>query len=291
MICRDCPRRCGAERTAETGRGFCGVGLDPVIARAALHHWEEPCISGTRGAGAVFFSGCSLRCVFCQNHDISAGQTGERVSVRRLREIMETLVAQGAHNIDLVTPTHFARAVGAALAEPLPVPVVWNSGGYDRVETLRRLEGKVQIYMPDLKYSDAALAGRLSAATDYPRRAAEALREMFRQTGPYRMGEDGLLQSGLLVRHLILPGELENTFGALDMLAELFRPGDILVSLMSQYTPMGAGPDRRVTPEEYARAEDYMRALGLLDGYTQSPDSADTDYIPAFDGTGVSYSQ
>ncbi len=286
MNCSLCPRSCHVPRDERPG--FCGVGFEPVIARAARHDWEEPCISGPRGSGAIFFSGCNLRCTFCQNYDISALRQGKTVSVARLRAIMEELKAQGVHNINLVTPSHYILAIREALAEPIGLPVVYNSGGYDKPLALKLLEGKIQIYLPDLKYSDPRLARELSGAEDYPAVARAALQEMFRQVGPYQMGGDGLLRSGLLVRHLVLPGELDNSFGVLDWLAESFRPGDILLSLMGQYTPNGhGGPERRLKAEEYRRVVDYARALGLLEGYTQELDSAQSEYTPAFDGTGV----
>lgn len=261
---------------------------DPVVARAARHDWEEPCISGTRGAGAVFFSGCNLRCVYCQNYDISALRQGEKLTVDALREVFRRLENEGVHNLDLVTPTHFVLAIREAL-EPQPsIPVIWNSGGYDKPLALKMLEGKIQIYMPDMKYSDSALAARLSGAPDYPRVAAAAIREMFRQVGPYVLDADGVMQSGVLIRHLVLPDQLDNSFGVLDWIAETFRPGDVMVSLMSQYTPNGhGGPQRTLTAEEYGRVADYMRSLGILDGYTQEPDSAESAYTPAFDGTGL----
>ena len=286
-ICRLCPRKCGALR-GETGAGVCRMGADPVIARAAPHFDEEPVISGTRGSGAVFFSGCSLRCRFCQNYGISHGGFGRRITVDELLGVYFSLIEQGVHNINLVNPTHFVEPILASLAGGLPVPVVWNTGGYERASTLRRLAGKVQVYLPDLKYSQKALAGKLSAAPDYPPVAAAAIREMFRQTGPYELDGDGMLVKGVMIRHLVLPGELDNTFGVLDWIAESFRPGDVLVSLMGQYTPNGhGGPDRRLTEEEYRRACDYMAALGLLEGYTQELTSGSREYTPAFDGTGV----
>lgn len=195
MICTLCPRRCGALRTETSGNGFCGMPETPVVARAMLHQWEEPCISGTRGSGAVFFSGCVLKCVFCQNGRISHERFGKPVSASRLREIFEELIAQGAHNIDLVSPTPFVPAILEALETPLPVPVVWNTGGYERVETLRQLEGKVQIWLPDFKYADNALAKRYSGAGDYFETAAAAILEMYRQSGDYVL-EDGLLKRG-----------------------------------------------------------------------------------------------
>ena len=287
MICNLCPRRCGAVRD-ESHTGYCGVGADPVVSRAAPHFWEEPCISGERGSGAVFFAGCNLRCVFCQNHDISAGGQGKTISVDRLREIFSQLEEQGVHNINLVTGSHFLPAIVKALTPQPRLPVVWNSGGYESVLALKALEGRVQVYLPDMKYSDGALAARLSGAADYPTVAAAAIREMFRQTGPYELDGDGMLIRGVMIRHLVLPGELDNTFGVLDWIAETFQPGDVLVSLMGQYTPNGhGGPDRRLTQEEYTRACDYMAALGLLEGYTQELSSAQAEYTPPFDGTGV----
>ncbi len=287
MICSLCPRKCGALRDA-AHRGFCGVGDEPVVARAAPHFWEEPCISGTHGSGAVFFAGCTLRCVFCQNHDISAGGRGKVITVDRLRTIFRELEEQGVHNLNLVTASHFLPAVLEAL-EPRPsIPVVWNTGGYEALPALKALEGKVQVYLPDMKYMDGALAERLSGAADYPEVAKAAILEMFRQTGPYELDENGMLLSGVMIRHLVLPGELDNTFAVLDWIRESFRDGDVLVSLMGQYTPNGkGGPDRRLTPEEYRRAVDYMAALGLLEGYTQELSSGSAEYTPPFDGTGV----
>jgi len=264
------------------------MGPLPVVSRAAPHFWEEPCISGERGSGAVFFAGCNLRCSFCQNYDISALRKGTEVPVEKLRTIFQNLKTQGVHNLNLVTGTHFAHAIAKALEEDPGLPVVWNCGGYESVNTLRALEGKVQVYLPDMKYSDAALAVTLSQAGDYPEVARAAVLEMFRQTGPYELDEEGMLRRGVLIRHLVLPGELENTFGVLDWIADTFREGDVLVSLMGQYTPNShGGPDRRLTEEEYSRAADYMLGLGLYEGYTQELDSAQSSYTPDFDGTGI----
>ena len=211
MICRLCPRDCGAERTETKGGGVCRQPSLPVAARAMLHQWEEPCLVGEHGAGTVFFSGCNLRCCFCQNKPISQGDVGKPLTVERLREIFHELIDQGAACLDLVTPTHFTDAVLEALGdEEWPVPVVWNCGGYEKPETLRRLEGKVRVYLPDLKYALPGPARKYSGAADYFDWASRAILEMFRQTGPYQM-EDGLLKRGVLIRHLLLPGELENT--------------------------------------------------------------------------------
>ena len=285
MICNLCPRHCGAERLPDRAGGVCAMPSLPVAARAMLHQWEEPCLVGEHGAGAVFFSGCNLRCKFCQNGVISQGGYGKPLTVRRLREIFRELVEQGAACLDLVTPTHFAEAILEALGEePWPVPVVWNCGGYESVETLRRLEGRVQVYLPDFKYALAEPARDYSAAADYPEIAKAAILEMFRQTGPYRM-KNGRLESGVLIRHLVLPGELENTKAVIDWGAENFRPGDVLFSLMSQYTPQpGASGKlaRRVTRAEYRAAERYMADCGLTEGFTQERTSAKEEYTPDF---------
>lgn len=291
MICNLCPRRCGAERTEDRGAGFCGQPSLPVVARAALHRWEEPCISGERGSGAVFFSGCVLRCVFCQNGRLSRENFGRPVSPVRLREIFQSLIAQGAHNINLVSPTPFALAIRQALEEPLPVPVVWNTGGYERVETLRSLEGRVQVWLPDLKYGDSALAERYSGAGDYFPAAAAAIEEMVRQSGDYVL-EDGLLKRGVLIRHLLLPGGLANAKAVMDYVAERFRPGQVLFSLMAQYTPQPGARGllaRRVTGGEYRAALAYMENVGIRSGYCQDLSSARAEYTPSFDLTGVSY--
>ena len=287
--CTLCPRQCKADRTQ--GRGRCRMPDTPVLARAALHHWEEPPLSGTRGAGTVFFSGCSLGCIFCQNDSISQQDFGKEISVARLREIFFELVDAGAHNIDLVNPTHYAHVVNEALAEPLPVPVVWNSGGYDRVETLQALEGKVQIYLPDYKYPDPAGARKYAMAEDYPETARAAIREMVRQTGPYRLDENGILQRGVIIRHLILPGRLEQAKAVMDWVAETFPPHTVLFSLMSQYTPWGKAADypelnRRLRKSEIRAAAAYMANLGL-DGFSQEESAATAEYIPSFDLTGL----
>ena len=278
-----------ARRDAQAGEGFCGLPATPVVARAGLHLWEEPCVSGVRGSGAVFFSGCVLRCVYCQNHAISHENFGKPVSVERLREIFWELIGQGAHNINLVSPTPFAPAIREALAEPLPVPVVWNTGGYERVETLRSLEGRVQVWLPDLKYVDSGLSRDLSGAADYFDAASAAIEEMVRQTGDYVL-EAGLLKRGVLIRHLMLPGQLENTKAVLDWVAETFRPGQVLLSLMAQYTPQPGAEgllSRRVTGAEYRAALRYMENLGITDGYCQDAASARAEYTPDFDLTGV----
>ena len=293
MLCDLCPRRCHAERTETVGAGFCGMPAGVVAAKAMLHHWEEPCLSGTRGAGCVFFTGCNLGCAYCQNGTISHKNFGKSISPARLREIFDELIEQGAHCIDLVTPTHFTPWIAEALEAPLPVPVVWNSSGYENTETLRSISGKIQVYLPDLKYakhtqSDAGID--LSNAPDYFEAAAAAIDEMLRQVGPYRMGEDGILQSGVIIRHMVLPGQLENTRRVIDYVAGRFAPGEVLFSLMSQYTPqpgMTGALARRVTGAEYRAAVEYMRACGLTEGFVQEKSSAKEEYTPAFDLSGI----
>ena len=292
MICNLCPRRCGALRDETRGLGRCRMPSVPVAARAALHHWEEPPISGSRGSGTIFFSGCSLGCVFCQNQEISHRDFGKVVSLERLGQICDELIAQGAHNINFVNPTHFTHAVRALLIRhPLPVPVVWNSGGYDRVETLRALKGLVDVYLPDLKYLDPDTAGRYSAAPDYPEAAQAAIREMVRQTGPCQFDGDGLLRRGTVIRHLILPGQVDQAKAVMDWVAQEFPRGTVLFSLMSQYTPWGnlsSFPelDRRLRPGEMRVTREYMENLGL-DGFTQERTSAREEYTPPFDLTGI----
>lgn len=290
MICNLCPRRCNAVRTETVGGGVCHMPAVPVVARAALHMWEEPPISGTRGSGTVFFSGCPLGCVFCQNEAISHQNFGRAVTVSRLREMFQQLIDQGAHNINLVNPTHYAHVVLQALERPLSVPVVWNSGGYERVETLRALEGRVQIYLPDYKYRTPALAGRYSAAPDYPEAAAAAITEMVRQTGPLVL-EDGLLKRGTIIRHLILPGQVNEARAVMDWVSAAFPAGTVGFSLMSQYIPWGRAAEfpeinRPLRRSEARAAQRYMDALGL-DGFTQEAGAAEEDYIPPFDLTGV----
>ena len=290
MICNICPRRCNAERTESSGGGFCRMSAGRVAARALLHMWEEPCLSGTRGAGCVFFTGCNLGCVYCQNTPISREDFGKPISSARLREIFLELIGRGAHCIDLVTPTHFTPWIAQALSEPLSVPVVWNSGGYESVDTLRTLEGKVQIYLPDLKYADNALAGKLSGAPDYFEIAAAAIDEMYRQTGPCRIGEDALMKSGVIIRHMVLPGQIDNTRKVIDYVASRFRPGEVLFSLMSQYTPQKGAEgalSRRITGAEYRAAREYMDSCGLCDGFVQEKSSAKEEYTPDFDLSGL----
>ena len=280
--CTLCPRHCGVDRTAGQ-TGFCGCGDTALVAKTMLHKWEEPALAGSGGSGAVFFGGCTLRCKYCQNAAISGGPVGIPMDSRQLRSAFENLIAQGAENIDLVTPTHYLPTILPALSPKLPVPVVYNCGGYERVETLQQLEGKVDIYLPDLKYAESRLAKSLSAAADYFPRAKNAIREMFRQTGPVRWEGDKVVK-GVIIRHLILPGHVDNSLKVLDWIGKTFAPGEVLVSLMRQYTPMGGLPaplDRRVTDEEYDAVLSWMY-LNELEGFTQEAEAADTVYIPDF---------
>ena len=280
--CKLCPRCCGVDRTAGE-KGFCGGGDKAVVAKTMLHMWEEPALAGSGGSGAIFFGGCTLGCKYCQNAAISGSPVGVEMDSLALREAMEGLIAQGAENIDLVTPTHYLPTVAKALQPKLPVPVVYNCGGYERVESLRALEGLVDIYLPDMKYADGALAKALSGAADYFSVAAKAIREMVRQVGaPQWEGER--LKSGVIIRHLILPGCVENSLRVLDWIGETFAPGEVLVSLMRQYTPMGGLPapfDRRVTEEEYDAVLSWMY-LNDLEGFTQEADAAQSSFIPDF---------
>ena len=286
--CTLCPRACGVDRAAGE-RGFCQMPDHILAARAALHYWEEPVISGSFGSGAVFFSGCTLRCAFCQNGVISQENFGKELSTKKLRAAFERLIDEGCQNINLVTPTHFLPSILPALTPRLPVPVIYNCGGYESVETLRELEGLIDIYLPDYKYADPELAARLSGARDYPAVAAAALREMYRQVGGTVLNEDGQMRKGMLVRHLVLPGYLSNTLAALDTIAALFPARDVSVSLMSQYVPMGNLPaplDRGITREEYDGALSWMELCGLT-GYWQDFSSATTEYLPDFSDPGL----
>jgi len=280
--CKLCPRECGVDRTAGQ-TGFCGCGDTALVAKTMLHKWEEPALAGSGGSGAIFFGGCPLGCKYCQNRAISGGPVGQPVNGAQLRVMMEELIAQGAENIDLVTATHFLPTVLEALERRLPVPVIWNCGGFERAESIRALAGKVDIYLPDMKYADAALAKALSGAADYFPVAARAIREMVQQVGPVQWQGDRVVR-GVIIRHLILPGQVENSLKVLDWIGETFAPGQVLVSLMRQYTPMpglSAPLDRRITEEEYQSALSWMY-LNDLEGFTQEADSADKLFIPDF---------
>ncbi len=280
--CNLCPRQCGVNRSAGE-LGFCRCPDTALVAKTMLHRWEEPALADSGGSGAIFFGGCTLGCKYCQNYRISGGPGGTPVDDTGLRAMMEDLISRGAENIDLVTPTHFLPTILPALEPKLPVPVVYNCGGYERAETLRQLEGKVDIFLPDLKYADNRLAAALSGAPDYFETAAAAIREMVRQVGPVQWKGERVT-SGVIVRHLILPGFVDNSLRCLDWLGENFAPGEILVSLMRQYTPIPGMPaplDRKITGEEYDAVLSWMY-LNDLEGFTQEADAADTRFIPDF---------
>lgn len=287
MSCRACPRACGAPRTGGKN-GFCRVPAEYVISRSAPHFWEEPCISGLDGSGTIFFAGCNLGCVFCQNRDISRGGKGRIFTEDALIAEMHRLRdEEGVHNINLVTPSHYAFQLAATLEKAkMDIPVVWNSSGYDSLDALRALEGLVQIWLPDLKYLSPALGAKYAHAPDYPQVATAAIREMVRQAGNPELDEDGILRSGVIIRHLIMPGQVENTLDVIDWVDQNFPDGQVLFSLMAQYTPMPDMPfsklRRPITQEEYDRVVSYLELSGIENGYVQDLSAAGEEYIPEF---------
>lgn len=286
--CRLCPRQCGVDRD-EGQTGFCGMTAQMTAARAMLHYGEEPPISASFGTGAVFFSGCTLRCRYCQNREISLERKGKPISSEELRDIFLRLIDEGAQSIDLVTPTHFLPTILPALTPKLPVPVVYNCGGYERVDTLRELEGLVDIYLPDFKYADNCLAARLSDAPEYFDVAAAAICEMYRQVGGYVI-EDEQMQRGVLIRHLVLPGAVGNSLRVIEWVARTFPKNDVLFSLMSQYVPSPTLPaplNRRLTPEEYDGAVSWLELCGIRSGFVQNLSAATDELLPNFDLSGL----
>ena len=280
--CRLCPRACGADRFRGE-LGFCRCPDRALVAKAMLHKWEEPVLAGQGGSGAVFFGGCTLGCRYCQNAAISRGAVGKAMDREELRKLFESLIAQGAENIDLVTPTQYLPTILPALTPKLSVPVVYNSGGYERPEVLEALAGAVDIFLPDMKYADSALAQALSGAKDYFPVAAAAIRKMAEITGPVEFSGEKV-KKGTIIRHLILPGHIENSLKVLDWIGETFAPGQVLVSLMRQYTPMpGLQPpfDRQITQQEYEAVLSWMY-LNDLEGFTQEEAAADRGFIPDF---------
>ncbi len=292
--CTLCPRNCHVNRAAG-GTGYCGQTDELMVARAALHQWEEPCISGQNGSGTVFFSGCSLGCVFCQNHPISRGEAGKQITPARLSGIFIELQQQLAHNINLVTPTHFIpqilEAISIAREKGLCIPVVYNSGGYEKPEMLKLLEGYVDIYLPDLKYRSPKLSKRYSGCTDYFSKASTAIAEMVRQAGKPVFDEDGIMKSGVIVRHLVLPGCIYDSMQVIKYLYETYG-NDIYISIMNQYTPMAPAEDfpelkRKVTDAEYDEVVEYALSIGVENGFIQEGETALESFIPCFDGEGV----
>lgn len=288
--CNICPRNCSADR--ESGVGFCGVSNEYVVARAAPHFWEEPCISGEKGSGTVFFSGCNLRCVFCQNYEVSRAACGRQVSEEQLMRIFDSLVEQGVNNINLVTPTHYAPMLAKTLEKyRSPVPIVYNSSGYESVETLKMLDGLVDIYLPDIKYFDPAPAKKYSGAEDYFNCASKAVLEMQRQVGTLTLGEDGVAKRGLIIRHLVMPSNVSQAIKIFTWVSENLPP-DTYISLMRQYVPYGKAKemppiDRRLTSREYAIAKQRILALGFENCYFQGKDAAEEIFIPDFGLQGV----
>ena len=289
MICNACPRKCGVDRSKKSG--FCGAGESFVVARAAKHFWEEPPISGTNGSGAVFFSGCNLRCVFCQNFEVSRAKCGKEITDKRLTEIFDSLISEGAHNLNLVTATQYSERLSEILRDyHSPVPVVYNCGGYESLETLRRLEGLIDIYLPDLKFFDPERSMRYCGAADYFETASAAILEMRRQQ-PEDVFEDGLMKKGLIIRHLVLPKNVNQSRRIFEWIKENLG-AKTYISLMAQYTPCGeleSFPElqRRITRREYEKAVCSLEDLGFENVFLQELDSAAEQFIPAFDLTGV----
>ena len=293
MKCTLCPRLCGVDRSV--GRGYCGAGEGLRAARAALHFDEEPCISGTRGSGTVFFSGCTLRCVFCQNSEISAGNHGWETTPEQLAARLLQLQEAGAHNINFVTPTHYYPAIRETLAcagSALSIPCLANTGGYERVETVTEYADLFNIWMPDLKFFSSSLSARYLAAPDYFEKAARAILTMRRLAGPPVYNDEGILVSGVLLRHLVMPGARADSLALIDWLGANFGPEDVVISLMNQYLPLGRASDfpeinRRVTTYEYRCVENALADKGFRTVYTQSRLSATAEYVPAWDGEGI----
>ena len=290
--CLLCPRKCAVDRSE--GFGFCGVSDKIKVARASLHLWEEPCISGQNGAGTVFFSGCNLGCVYCQNSKISTGGFGKEITSERLRELFSELIEKGAHNIELVTPTHFIPQIIKALTPKLPVPVIYNCGGYEDVNSLKKLEGLIDIYMPDMKYSIDAVAEKYSSAKDYCEKNLTAIEEMYRQVGDCEFDKNGLITKGVVVRHLILPDNALNTKGVIKNFSEISKGRKMLFSLMAQYTPCQSldknkFPElaRAITERELLSAQKYSERFPEIEGYCQEVSSSSEIYIPDFDLSGI----
>ena len=290
--CRLCPRDCKVQRYPDQGEGFCGAGTMPKVARAALHHWEEPCISGTRGSGTVFFTGCTLKCVYCQNAVISQSNDGVPVTPIELAAIYDNLAIQGAHNINMVNPTHYLPAIRHSLQLwKHQLPVVYNTSGYESISVIPALKDIVDVYLPDLKYANASVAAKYSAAPDYFEKATAAILAMVKQAGDLTYDAQGLLVKGVIVRHLVLPGHIAQSREVLDWIAANLK-GAVLVSLMCQYVPCGRAGEyprinRRLSRDEYQRVLDHLYALGLEDGYVQEPTAASMQFIPDFNGIGV----
>jgi putative pyruvate formate lyase activating enzyme len=293
-ICNQCPRKCGVDRSDKLG--FCGVPDGVKVAKAFPHMWEEPCISGKMGSGAIFFSGCNLKCVYCQNFDISQKNFGKTISMQRLQDIIIELLDKGVHNINLVNPSHYTEAIRQVLndlklQDKLTVPVVYNTNGYETVDTLGTLKGLVSVYLPDIKYSSGKVAEKYSRAPDYPEVSKKAVIEMYNQVGSPVFDSEGIIQSGLIIRHLILPGHVAESINVLNWISDNL-PASVYVSLMSQYTPYYAAEqhpeiNRPITRHEYDKVVNHLYKLGLENGYIQERQSADVQYIPDFNLEGI----
>ncbi len=290
MICNMCPRNCGVDREVKTG--FCSVGEKIKIARAELHFWEEPCISGTNGSGTVFFSGCPLKCVYCQNSEISENAYGKEITTERLAEIFRELEEKGAHNINLVTPTHFTNQILEALKIYKPnIPIVYNCSGYEKVETLKKLEGIIDIYLTDIKYFDSDVSRKYSKAEDYFKVASKAVTEMLRQQPKNKFDESGIMQNGVIIRHMVLPLNLTQTRKIFEWI-KMNLPENVIISLMSQYIPLGKASEykeinRKITKREYDKALDMFYEFGFENGFMQELSSSNEDFIPPFNLAGV----
>lgn len=287
--CTLCPRNCGRDRTKE--KGFCGADDKIRIARVGLHEWEEPCISYGKGSGTVFFSGCSLKCVFCQNHEISSGLRGRDITASELPDIFLRVRDMGAVNLNLVNPTHYSLDIAKALEkvkDKLGIPVVWNTGGYEKTETLKTLSGLVDIYLPDIKYHSSEYSLKYSAAKDYFDVTFSAIEEMFRQTGYPKFDSEGHMKSGVLIRHLVLPGMYRDSMEILDKLSEKYDTSGLYISIMRQYFPTYKAYEypeisRKLTTLEYDKVIKHAENLGITNGYTQEKSSAREEYVPDFD--------
>ena len=286
--CNICPRKCNVDRTNTFG--YCRMGHKPRVSKVMLHMWEEPCISGTKGSGAVFFSGCNLRCVFCQNYKISQEEVGGEADAHRLADIFLSLESKGAHNINLVNPTHFIPAIAAAIdisrQNGLKIPFIYNTNGYEAIESLKLLDGKIQVYLPDIKYMNSEASLKYSGASDYFTVCSEAVKEMYRQVGVPKFDQCGIIIKGLIIRHLILPSLSKDSLSILNFIAENF-PKDIFVSIMSQYIPYYKADrfpkiNRKLTKFEYDRVLEHFYSLGMDNGYMQERESASNDFIPEF---------
>lgn len=290
-ICRICPRNCGAKRTKEYGNGFCKMGTNPVVARVSKHLWEEPCISGTNGSGTIFFSGCVMKCVFCQNYKISTENFGKMLTPQQLADCYKSLEQQGVHNINLVSPTHFVPSIIESLDIYKPnIPIVYNCGGYESIETLKKLNGYIDIYLPDFKYAIDETASKYSLAKDYPNVVTNAIAEMISQQPKNIFDKNGIMQKGVIIRHLILPSNTKNSKAVLEAIKNSFGEST-LVSLMAQYIPYGIAEkypeiNRKITRREYGKVLDYLEELSL-DGFAQELTSASSKYIPDFNFQGL----